>query len=368
MNRPLRDASTCSLLLLAGWLASGWPVLATAASAAAATSANGTTHLSLAAARDTGWQEAVISTRSLGALEEFFTTVAGYRVLWRGLSDASVSRYYQLPDRQYREVLLGDAAGTPGLVRLVEFGAAAAITIRAAAQPWDTGGILSLMTRSNDTQAVWQAAQALGWSAFNEPVDFDFGAVRLRNIILRGPDGVNVSVYERLEPRMPNDADLRKLRRPFNSMQSVKDLDRTRAFYIDTLGFELINSGKYLNPSHEPNNFGMPANIVAENPIDFAIVAPVKDSATTVETVQLIGAEGRAVDAVAVPPNRGIVSLRYPVSSLDRVLARLSAHQIAPYIAPRTLVLRPYGRVRSLAVRSPDGAVLEFFETLDRET
>lgn len=45
----------------------------------------------------------------------------------------------------------------------------------------------------------------------------------------------------------------------------------------------------------------MPANIVAENPIDFAIVAPVKDSATTVETVQLIGAEGRAVDAVAVP-------------------------------------------------------------------
>ncbi|MBK6597738.1 MAG: hypothetical protein IPG25_07515 [Proteobacteria bacterium] len=319
----------------------------------------------LTAAQDAGWQEALISTQSLAALEQFFTTVAGYQVLWRGMADPSIGAFYGLPRQPYREVLIGADSALPGLIRLVEFAAPNSVTIRANAQPWDTGGILSVMTRSNDTLGVWQAAQALGWSGYNEPVDFDFGPVKLRNVILRGPDGVNVSVYERLAPRMPDADDLRKLRRPFNAMQSVQDLSRTRNFYVDALGFEVINSGAFSNPRRAPNNFGTPANLVVAAPLEFAIFAPRKDSPTAVETVQMRGVEGRSVGAAATPPNRGIVSLRYPVSDLARITTRLRQHGIAPTIAAREIVLNPYGPVRALAVRSPDGAMLEFFEPMD---
>lgn len=321
---------------------------------------------SLAAARDAGWQEAVVSTRLTAALEEFLVEVAGYRVLWRGPADRSVSAFYGLPAARYPEVLIGDATGKPGLIRLIDFGAAEAVAIRASAQPWDTGGIFSLMTRSNDTAAVWRGAQALGWSGYNEPVVFTFGAVELQNVILRGPDGVNISVYERLSPRMPDEPDMRRLRRPFNSMQTVQDMARTRAFYVDVLGFAVVNAGEYLNPVRAPNNFGMPANIVAENPLRFGIFAPRADTPTAVETVELVGAEGRRLDALAAPPNRGIVSLRYPVSDLQRIVDRLRSHQVAPAIPPRVVTLAPYGRVRSMAVRTPDGALLEFFQLLDQ--
>ncbi|HRX89009.1 MAG TPA: hypothetical protein P5528_06135, partial [Steroidobacteraceae bacterium] len=284
---------------------------------------------SLAAARDAGWHEAVVSTRWGAALEQFFVEVAGYRVLWRGRADRSVSAFYGLPAADYPEVLIGDADGRPGLIRLIDFAAADAdaVAIRASAQAWDTGGFFSLMTRSNDTPAVWRAAQALGWTGYNEPVAFTFGTIELRNVILRGPDGVNVSVYERLSPRLPDELDLRRLRRPFNAMQTVRDIDRTRAFYVEVLGFEIVNAGEYFNPVPGPNNFGMPANIVAEYPLRYGIFAPRKDTPTAVETVELVGAEGRRLDAIATPPNRGIVSLRYPVGDLQGLIDRLRAQQ-----------------------------------------
>ncbi len=320
---------------------------------------------SLELARDSGWQEALISTSDARRLESFFTSIAGWRVLWRGSAHASVAKLYGASGSP-REWLIGDAAGHPGLVRLVEFDAPTAITIRGAAQPWDTGGILSLMTRSNDVHGVFQSAERAGWLAYNAPVDFDFGPINLRNVVLRGPDGVNISVYERVTPRMPPDPDLRKLRRPFNAMQSVRDIVAARRFYGDILGFELVNGGEFVNPRRAPNNFGMPANIVATHPIHFAIFAPRKDGPTAIEAVQLVGAEGRDLAAAALPPNRGIVSLRFPVSDLSRTEARLAAQGLAPAWPITVLELRPYGRVRLLGVRSPDGALLEFFQALDQ--
>jgi catechol 2,3-dioxygenase-like lactoylglutathione lyase family enzyme len=325
----------------------------------------------LTLATDRGWQEVVISTSDARRLETFFGSVAGWQVHWRGQADAALADHYAFATDErraapMREWLIGDSAAHPGLVRLIEFGSRAAISIRGATQPWDTGGILSIMTRSNDTVGVFRAAERAGWLAYNEPVDFDFGTIRLRNIVLRGPDGVNVSIYERMSPRLPDDADLRRLRRPFNSMQSVRRIDAARAFYVDTLGFEVVNAGDFVNPERAPNNFGMPANVVAANPIRFAIFAPRNDGPTAIETVEFVGAEGRDVSATAVPPNLGIVSVRFPVSNLAVIESRLSARDVRPAFAARDLELRPYGRVRMLGVRSPDGALLEFFQVRDK--
>jgi catechol 2,3-dioxygenase-like lactoylglutathione lyase family enzyme len=321
-----------------------------------------TPRIDLTAATDTGWQEAVIHTAQLDAMERFTTDVAGWRVLARTRTHASVTKHYGARDPKPRELLLGDAAAQPGLVRVVEWLDPRAISIRAAAQPWDTGGIFSLMTRTNDTQGVFAAAERHGWQALNDPVDFALGAIQLRNVVVRGPDGIAIAAYERLSPRMPDDPDLRKLRRPFNSMQTVRDIAATRDFYVRVLGFEVVNSGEFANPRREPNNFGMPADIVADNTIGFAIFAPRNPSPSAVETVQLRGATGRDLAARATANNRGIVSLRFPVSSLERIRTRIegAGHPLA--YAPVTLTLHPYGRILMFGVRTPDGALLEFFE------
>lgn len=332
-----------------------------------------TAALDLRSAVDAGWQEAVISTANPQPLLDFFTRVAGWRVTASQAMPPATRRFYlgeaaPAPDPAPREWLVTDAEGAPGFVRLVAIGAPRATPIRASAMAWDTGGIMSLMTRSNATASVQRAAERLGWGALNDPVELNLtdSGVKLTNVVLRGPEGVLVSVYERLVPRTPDAPDLQRLRRPFNSMQSVRDVAAARRFYVDVLGFEVVNAGDFVNAARAPNNFGVPANLSAANPIRFLIVGPRKTGPTQVEIVEFIGVEGRDLAPRASPAGLGIVALRFPVSSLAAVRGRLVAARWPLERPPTELVISPYGAVRMLAVRSPEGARLEFFERVQR--
>ena len=330
--------------------------------------------LDLASALDAGWQEAVVSVRDAPAILRFLTGVAGWRLRFEAaLSPATLDFYGGSPgawpaSAARREWLVTDADGKPGFVRLVAFDRPEAQRIRSGAMPWDTGGILSLMTRSNETSRVLRAAQDLGWSSFNDPVLLDMRdtGVQLTNVVLTGPDGVAVSVYERLTPRLPDAPDLRALRRPFNAMQSVRDLPAARRFYADVLGFEVLNEGRFSNPRRESNNFGLPANLVAAAPMPFAILGPTRNGPTQVELVQFAGVEGRDLAARASAPNLGLLALRFPVTRLAEVEQRLRKAEWPIAAGPAMLDIHPYGRVRLLAVRAPDGAWLEFFERMGK--
>lgn len=321
----------------------------------------------LAASRDAGWVEAVISVRDPEPLLRFFGEVAGWRETSATAMDPALAGAYLhgAQQRPVREWLVTDSQRAPGFIRLVSFRAADPQLIRSAAQPWDTGGLLSLMTRSNDTRGVYAAAQRLGWSAYNDPVALELrdAGVLLSNVILRGPDGINISVYERLSPRMPDAPDLRRLRRPFNAMQSVRSIAAARDFYERVLGFEALNAGEFALGRRETNNFGMPANVVAAESIPFAILGPRRDGPTQVEIVELRGMEGRDLSQAVAPPNLGLFALRFPVSDLGRIEARLRAARWPLARGPARVRIAPYGSVRWLAVQSPDGAWLEFFET-----
>lgn len=340
---------------------------------APANSARARAPLDLAAALDAGWQEAVLSVGDAAPVLRFLTEVAGWQLRFSSPLSGPVLDFYSghpgswptAPGR--REWLVTDAEGKPGFVRLVAFDRPEAVRIRSGAMPWDTGGVLSLMTRSNATDAVYRAAQRLGWSSFNDPTLLDMrdSGVQLTNVVLTGPDGIAVSIYERIDPRMPEAPDLRRLRRPFNAMQSVRDLAAARHFYAEVLGFEVVNEGRFSNPRHEPNNFGLPANLVAAAPLPFAILGPRRSGPTQIELVQFAGVEGRDLAARAIAPNLGVLALRFPVSRLVEVENRLRKARWPIAAGPAILELRPYGRVRLLAVRAPDGAWLEFFESVN---
>lgn len=328
--------------------------------------------LDLDTAVDAGWQEAVVSVRDAPALLRFLIEVAGWQLRYQALMPAATLDFYAgsagawptAPRR--REWLVTDAAGQPGFVRLLSFDQPEASRIRSGAMPWDTGGLLSLMTRSNATAAVYRAAQALGWTSFNDPVLLDMRdtGVQLTNVVMQGPEGVVVSVYERLQPRMPDAVDLNRLRRPFNAMQSVRDLAVARHFYGEVLGFEVVNEGRFENPVRAPNNFGVPANLVVAQPMPFAIYGPRRTGPTQVELVQFAGVEGRDLADRAVAPNLGLLALRFPVRHLAAIEQRLRTAGWPISAGPAMLSIAPYGRVRILAVRAPDGARLEFFERI----
>ena len=292
------------------------------------------------AVRDAGWAEAVLKVHEPQLLVEFAERVAG----WQATA---------IPDGGW---LLHDAAYGVGALRVLR---AAPRTPRPAPyRPWDTGGLFSVMTRSNDLHGAFAAATALGWSAANTPVTLEFGGVTLANVVLRGASGVNVAIYERLQPRMPDEPDLRKLRRPFNAMQVVHDLPRAKSFYVDLLGFSTLASGRFRTPPGSPNNFGIPAPIADGAALDYMILAPSTTGSTQIEVVSFAGVDSRprrARDFEAV----GLVALRFPVRSLTELRKRLSLANY-PY-ETATILLPPYGETTGLRVRSPEGARLEFF-------
>ena len=295
---------------------------------------------SYSAVRDAGWAEAVLKVHEPQLLIEFAERVAGWQVS-------------ATPDGGW---LLHDAAQGVGALRVLR---AAPRTSRPAPyRPWDTGGLFSVMTRSNDLNGAFATATTLGWSVANTPVTLEFGGVVLANVVLRGASGVNIAIYERLQPRMPDEPDLRKLRRPFNSMQVVRDLPRAKSFYVDLLGFSTLASGRFRAPPGSPNNFGIPAPAADRAALDYMILAPATTGSTQIEVVSFVGVDSRprrARDLEAV----GLVALRFPVRSLAELRRRLS---LASYPYENvTILLPPYGEAPGIRVRSPEGAALEFF-------
>jgi len=293
------------------------------------------------AARDAGWAEAVLQVRSPHDFVKFAESVGGWRV--REVADG--------------EWWIADAESGVGTIRLLR--APRDALRRTRYQPWDSGGLFSVMARSNDLAAAYRRASELGWSSANAPVALDFGGVKLANVVLRSVDGVNIAVYERRQPRLPDALDLLKLRRPFNSMQVVRDLAEARRFYVYVLGFAVIASGRFQAPKGTPSNFGVPASVAADTALDYLILGPSATGPTQIEVVNFVGVEGRVRPRDSLE-TEGLIALRFPVTSLSKLRLRLEAaghpHEVAVRAMP------PFGSVKMVRLRSPEGARLEFFE------
>lgn len=319
--------------------------------------------------RDAGWHEAVISVSDLARSEGFFRDVAGWKVLDRGSVDPQGLRYFGLDatTTQASYVVVRPTDYPQGWVRLVRYGDGSQPMVRANAQAWDTGGIFSIMTRSADATRNLRAAEARGWLAYNEPYQFDFGDLSLLNLVMRGPDGVNVAVYEWLAPELPDPPAPGTLSKAFNSMQMVRDIAAARAFYVDVLGFEVIAEGEFIDPEDRPTNFALPVNYATRIPRAYVILIPpgADRAAGRVELMAFAGFTGRDLAERAMPGARGIQSLRFPVSHVELVHARLRDHDAPILFGPGPLPMPPFGTAQALTTRSPDGAWLTFFQLPD---
>jgi catechol 2,3-dioxygenase-like lactoylglutathione lyase family enzyme len=307
------------------------------------------------------WSEAVISVTNIPHATRLFREVGGWRTTQRGKVERTELDYWRLPTkaRATFERLCAPRADT-GCIRFVRFTGMPQRPIRPAARPWDTGGIYSIMIRSDDADALFNQALELGWWAESEPINFDFGGSQLRNVVLTGPHGINLAVYQRRAP--PFTAfPVGRVSQGFNAMRMVRDQRAALAWYREKLGFAMQFDADYLDPAPQVTNFSVPINYSTTIPRRAAVVFPVPGETGRMELMQFVGFEGRDFAALASPPNLGILSVRYPVRDLAGYRAAVDAKGVAIAYSAWGVAIAGLGRVDLFAVRDPDGNLTEFY-------
>lgn len=308
------------------------------------------------------WTEAIVSVTEFPSVAGLLQEVGGWTVTGAGTVDRGELDYWRLaPAVSARFQRLCAPQAQTGCIRLVRFEGAAQRPVRRAARPWDTGGIFSLMMRTDNVAGIFDRAIARGWWAESEPISFSFGSSQLRNVVITGPHGINFALYERTAP--PFTAfPIRGISQAFNSMRMVRDQRASLAFYRDSLGFQSVFDADYRDPAPGPNNFSIPQNLTPDIVRRAAALQPLAGETGRVEVMQFVGFTGRDESAHAAPPNLGILSVRYPVQDLQAYRARLAARNVPIVYAARAVAVGGLGPVDMIAVRDPDGSITEFYE------
>ncbi|MEP2734839.1 MAG: VOC family protein [Erythrobacter sp.] len=309
------------------------------------------------------WSEAVVSVTDLEDSASWLVKDGGWKAVSSGPITPGEIAYWKLPDiagGAFLKICAPDAQS--GCIRFVRFDKVRQRPIRRAARPWDTGGIFSIMVRSEDTHALFDAAINRGWWAESDPYEFSFGGSDLVNVVVRGPHGVNYAVYERKSPEFAG-FPVGRLSQAFNSMRMVKDQPASLAFYRDTLGLKVLFDAPFTDPEPRANNFSVPANLATTLVRRAAVAQPKLPGETgRIELMQFEGFDGRDFSQYASPPNLGIISVRYPVKDLATYRKQLEQLGVEIAYETQSLAIAAGKPAPAFAVRDPDGNLTEFYD------
>ena len=315
------------------------------------------------------WQEAVVSVTDIDRSARFFIEIGGYETKWRGAVDPSEIRTWELPASATGEAaLLGPPGQDSGLVRLVRFDdIGPKKPTRPGSRAWDTGCYFSLMVRMKDMASIYDDAIAMGWWTETPITYLEFGESKLNVMIFQGPDGLQVQGYERLTPPLPAAIPpFERITRPFNIMQMVRDRDSSYAFFTEVLGFATFYVGKpYVSaePTYMP--LGIPRNLTTSVRYRAGITYPVPGEFGRMEMIEIMDLEGRDHSARCHAPNLGILSVRFPVPDIDVARAVIERRSGAAVAEAGALTIAPYGPMRQIGIKTPDGANVQFYELTD---
>jgi catechol 2,3-dioxygenase-like lactoylglutathione lyase family enzyme len=310
------------------------------------------------------WREVVVSVRDLGAWSRALNQLFGWEELTRGKTDPRLLKSWALPGTATAEERILTAPSDPERqIRLVSFKGVTQTETRTNAAPWDTGGFFSLLVYVRDVDATYKDALKLGWSAYNPPSDMEFGAMTLRNVVLRGPDSVSIGLYTQRTPPLPN-FPYDKATSPVSIQQMVRDIEAARRFYKDLMrwvpSFDGVTNLKSNQFGLPPERVGMSKKVITAS--DKKIAPSQTWLVGQVELVQWDGLTGRDFSAACVPPNLGIISLRVPVTDVKAAAKTLTANDVSVFANITRTSLAAGREADIFAVRSPDGAMIEFFQ------
>ena len=313
------------------------------------------------------WQEAVVSVTDTDATARFFIEIGGYDLISRGAINKSALSNWGMPQHVKGEyVLLGMPGREQGKVRLLEFqNTGRREPMRPGSRAWDTGCYFSLMVRVKDMQAIYDDAIRLGWWTETPITPLKFGTSKLNVVIYRGPDGVQVQAYERIEPPLGSDIpDFDRMTSPFNIMQMVRDRDVSYNFFTQVLGFGTFYKGKpYTAKVPTPTPIGIPLNLTTSIPYRAGIVFPRPGEFGRMEMIEVIGLEGADYSDRCHAPNLGILAIRFPVDSVKDASTTIIDRGWSLSKEIDSITLNDLGRVKIFSIKTPDGAIIQFYES-----
>lgn len=146
---------------------------------------------------------------------------------------------------------------------------------------------------------------------------------------------------------------------------SVTDLDRSVAFYRDTLGLRLTVQTTVGDPEHDLY-LRLPRGTSAD-------VAILQSGSTTVGEVELIQWSFQSSPPPATPPKRpgdpGPFALAFEVTGeeLETVCRRMAEQQVEFWSEPITSHIDGYGDIRAVVCEDPDGTLIELLTLPSRE-
>lgn len=313
----------------------------------------------------TGFQEAVISVDDLDAANETWQTVGGYEVVCDGPVDDGLDAFWGLPDgTPMHQVVLRKGDGNRGLVRLVKIYGVEQVQIRSSGMPWDHGGYFDLYVYVDDVDTVFHQLRDRGWQGYNDPVHYTLQAFDIDESIMRGPNGEALCLMQRNAPPYDKMAAGSEsgMGWPFNVAMIVADYDANAHFFGEVLGWNVHLGGRSTTPEPGFNPTGIPANLASTSPRRFAAYAPHEtDRNGSLQILQAEGLTGRDFSDRAEPPNLGIVTMRVPVDDVDGLAADVAAKGYPIHEPVTALTLPPYGPVKMMALKAPNGARVELF-------
>jgi len=314
------------------------------------------------------YKEVILSIRNLDRDKLIYQKLGN----WENIHEAEVSsdqiKFWGLPsETTARSVILKYTDYDAGMIRLISFSNIKQRHIRSSAQSWDTGGIYDIDLRTTNIEQKVEEFQSLGWTGYSDVKKYLFNEFHVSEILMKGSEDMVVALIERHAPALEGYPNLTGLSHVFNSAQVVRDLEVSKRFYLEQLGFNIFSEYVGENGEDGPNIFGIPHNIHPSVTRKLCIVSPSDKNQGSVELVQLEGLRGRDFSEYAVPPNLGILMLRYPVQNLPAYINFLKNNKVDIHTGPSTIMIEPYGKAKAIVVRSPDGAWIEFFELIESE-
>jgi catechol 2,3-dioxygenase-like lactoylglutathione lyase family enzyme len=306
----------------------------------------------------------VFSVDDLDATERHYRQFAGWEVLHRGRTSSRQAVAWSLAESTpIDEVLFANPGEQRGFVRLVKFHGVEQRQIRSSARFWDVGGFSNVSSRVLSMSASFGELQRRGWVGHHDPVRYRFGPFTVIEGVATGHDGVVFSLVERLEPKLDSGAFPGHVSAPFNAPQVVRDFRTSLGFFEEQLGFQVALETEITWQRPGANIFGLPYGIAMETPVKVAIVQPRGEVMGCLELFAPGELIGRDFSDRAAPPNLGILTVRFPVTGLADYARAVESAGVELAVEPIDVPIEPYGRVTMFAVRSPDGAWIEFYET-----
>jgi catechol 2,3-dioxygenase-like lactoylglutathione lyase family enzyme len=297
----------------------------------------------------------VISTGDLARQRALFEGVLGLEaVAEQRLSAGTVAAVFGLSDTTAHSVLLTTPGSRIG-VRLVAFEPCSEVTIRPGGVGLQTDALKVVDFFTRDLDRAVARLRSFGFDLVGAPARLELPTGEVfHEAHVRAPDGVMVAFIHPLRARAADYVSVTD--RLFSEVQScsgpVAELEPVRRFYEQGLGlgcgleyrFESESFGRMIGAGQatlvRANNFGRVVEDVMLGVIHYGLPADLAPP---------------SLRDLCRAPHRGLVAASLSVSDLDALLARCVAAGAEVAVPPASVVLEPWGKVRTATVRGPHG-------------